>query len=242
MFNNKRILTLEAESKELRAHIIEMRNQIEGILSALAETQKSFKDCSLVVSSEFPLIKKEITLLESNFTERLHRFSNAIDETRSRIIEDMVEVKKSISEVQERIFKAETNIDNTVTAHDLEIDKKFVSFHQEITDKYFNAIEQMYKFSKEISLIDSLAKNTKDGDFLRLKTELTRPVLEAKWKKAELEKGKQADENIKTLGQDIVAMRKQIHDEMLIKERQGKDITELKGKMEILNLIIGDEL
>jgi len=154
MFNNKRILTLEAESKELRAHIIEMRNQIEGILSALAETQKSFKDCSLVVSSEFPLIKKEITLL----------------------------------------------------------------------------------------LIDSLAKNTKDGDFLRLKTELTRPVLEAKWKKAELEKGKQADENIKTLGQDIVAMRKQIHDEMLVKERQGKDITELKGKMEILNLIIGDEL
>ena len=236
MFNNKRILTLEAESKELRAHIIEMRNQIEGILSALAETQKGFR--------------KEISLCENRINDTEVKI---IDEIRERIIDEAVgfrssltaetdEIKKSISELQERIFKAEAGITNTVTAHDLEIDKKFVSFHQEITDKYFNAIEQMYKFSKEISLIDSLAKNTKDGDFLRLKTELTRPVLEAKWKKAELEKGKQADENIKTLGQDIVAMRKQIHDEMLIKERQGKDITELKGKMEILNLIIGDEL
>ena len=75
-----------------------------------------------------------------------------------------------------------------------------------------------------------------------IQKEIILPLLQEKWDKQENEKGLRADDNIKTLGQQLVAMQKVLHDEMLIKEREGKDIAEIKGKIAILNLITGREL
>lgn len=132
------------------------------------------------------------------------------------------------------------NTDNRIIQHTNEIEARLNLFHKEITDKYFATLERILKVHSETSLITALAHQVNQKDLNNLRTTLLKPFLEEKWRQDEITKGNNAEENIKSSGQKLVIMRRDLHDEMLKDEREGKDTAKFKGKIEILNMIIGD--
>lgn len=144
-----------------------------------------------------------------------------------------------IADFKDELRERESDINNKLGKFENDIEKRFLEFNREITDRYFSTLEKILKVHSETSLITALANQVGQKDLTNLRTTLLKPFLEEKWRMDEVDKGVQTDKNIKTLGQQLVQMRKQLYEDMLKKEREGKDITELKGKISILDLVIG---
>lgn len=233
MFWNKKI-------KELKEQI-EVSNKTNN--AVIADIKDELRERETDINNKLGKVENDI---EKRFLEFNCEITDEIKKGQKITVDLEKKSQVDISLLFEEISKLRAEFDNYNKVIEIknaglinDFDKKIISFHKEISDKYFNAIENMYKFSKEISLIDSLAHKINDKDLIALKRELVKPVLEERWQQEETSKGLRTDENIKTLGQQLVQMRKQLHEEMLKKEREGKDIAELKGRISILDLVIG---
>jgi len=159
-----------------------------------------------------------------NYTETLKNYINSF----------MVHIKK---EQDEKI----DNLNKRLDYLKLEIEKKLTEFRSEMINKYFDTLEKIFKAQKEISLIESLAHQFDNKDFARLKSLLLQPILEERWKEKEKQEAQKIEQNIQTLGEKLLQERKRLYEEYLTKEREGKDVSLIKAKLEILDMIIKKE-
>jgi len=120
----------------------------------------------------------------------------------------------------------------------IDMERRLVEFHKEISDKYFQGLENIFKYTREIQLIDNLSKNTNGQDFKALRSALMQPLLDYRYKMEREQTGAQIDKFVDAKSTDLVTQRDKIHNEFIIVQREGRDTKFLEGKLEILNQII----
>jgi hypothetical protein len=155
--------------------------------------------------------------------EKIEAVSKKNDELRERI---------EILEDANRVLKQE--VENTLQKANNELERRLIEFHGEVTERYFDTLEKIFRLNKEISLINTLAGQVKDKDFADLKAQMLQPLLEARWK----DKEKSDGEKIVNKGQHIILERKKLHDEMLLEEKQGKDVKDKKEQLKAFDKIL----
>jgi len=147
--------------------------------------------------------------------------------------------------IKEDISKLENKFDNTKTELrnefnliigklENDIEKKLIEFHKEITERYFETLEKIFRLNKEISLINTLAGQVKDKDFADLKAQMMQPLLEARW----AEKRKEDGQKIINNGEKIILQRQALHNEMLLMEKKGQDISKMKEQLKVYDAIL----
>ena len=170
---------------------------------------------------------------------------NDITETLNNIkcLEEKFTAKmNSLAEEVKKVILAHKHpapdIDNKLKEYSLDTDKKLVDFHKEITDKCFSSMESIMKYSKEVSLITTLAENLKDRDLVALQTQLMKPVLDQKWEQSKQDKINKTDKNAKSMGGEIVNRRKILHDKYLEMNKHKQNTKEIEGLISQLDWII----
>lgn len=117
----------------------------------------------------------------------------------------------------------------------IDTEERLVQFHKEISDRYFNSLENIFRFNKEVGLIDKLCGSVKDKDFADLKAQLMQPLLESRWKEKEIVDG----QRILNKGQEVIQKKNALHNEIIQLEKQGKDVAALKHKLIAYNEVMG---
>ena len=153
---------------------------------------------------------------------------------------ELIRLRERDPELENEFSNIRQLIDNRIVHHSNEVETRLLQFHKEITDRYFSALEKILRVHSESSLITALAHQVNQKDLTNLRSALLKPFLEEKWRQDEIDKGLRTDENIRVSGQQLVQLYKQLSEEILEKERKGEDFSEIKGKLAILNLVIGD--
>lgn len=167
--------------------------------------------------------------LNSRITELEDEFVKAKEKTNN----EMAGIRQEIVDLRNEITKTIDKLHN-------DFDAKIIEFHRQIADKYFSTLEQIFRFNKEISLINTLAQQVGEKDITQLKAALLQPSLEKRWAEKKLETGAKIE---KSWGVKIVERRTELHNRILEMERQGQPfekIAPLKAKLEELDKVIGD--
>lgn len=199
--DKERLAVLETKIKQIdlfEEKIILLDKIIDKLVSAKA---KEIKDD----------IDKKVYDCERNI-------ANKVYEVISRIDSKFAEIKSQTKDDFREFKDALGNVKN-------EVDTKLIEFHKQITDKYFQTLEDIFRYNKEISLMNQLAKHIDDKDLAQLKTQLLQPVLEARWAKEKKEKGEAIEKN----GEWVIEKRQRLHNQMLQMEKQTKPIAEIEA-------------
>ncbi len=172
----------------------------------------------------------------------------AIEETLSKVKDDIIPLKKAIGVVDNKtVHLAETtnSINKKITCLEDRIkilldefrnanERRLIEFHKEITERYFETLDKIFRFNKEISLIDTLARQTNDKDFALLKSAFMQPVLQARWD----DKRKKDGAKILSKGEEIILKQKELHKEILEKEKAGENVALLREQLKAYNQIL----
>lgn len=133
-------------------------------------------------------------------------------------------------------FNLEMN--NKVERLKVDIDKRLVEFHKEITDKYFKGLENITRQMREISLIETLASQMKSEDLQKLETALMQPVLSQQWEKEKQEEIDKADKTIKSSGQKLINLKNKLHNEYLVLNRSKQDTQAIEISLKVIDEIL----
>lgn len=187
------------------------------------------------------LLNKIIELTEKNksLSERLVIQDNRIDQLEAlfnRVSE--LEIEKTnlcalMGGLETDINKLKIDIGNDK----IYIENKFIEFRKEtldeITGKFFDTLDRIFRTSKEISLISTLI-NTNGAELGQLRSQLLRPYVDAKHREERIKQG----EEIVNKGQKIIETRNKLYEEMIERQRKGENISNLKTKIEVYDEII----
>lgn len=169
--------------------------------------------------------KKEIIELNDDIValvKRMEKLEIAAGSTISN-----AEMEGLTNRVNTRLLEFERSLQNKVVATLLE-------FQKEIYDKLFSSVESLFRYAKEIQLVDTLAHNIKDDDIARVKSVLLKPILEERWKVQNIEKAENINKNILK----IVENRNTLLQEKLKLERENRDTKFVSGQLDMLDKII----
>lgn len=137
------------------------------------------------------------------------------------------------------IIKLRDSIDKKLELFRFDLTKFENAFRKEILDeittKFFDTLDKIFRTSKEISLISTLANQVNGKDMANLRSQLLQPILEARWREEKNKKG----ERIINKGAEIIEKRDKLHKDIIDKERRGERVDNLKIKLEIYNEIVG---
>lgn len=95
-------------------------------------------------------------------------------------------------------------------------------------------VELLFKYAREIELVDTLARDIRVGDISRVKSVLLKPILEERWKTQNIEKAQSVSDNLIK----IIENRNVLLHEKLTLEKQGKDTKFISGQLDMLDQII----
>jgi len=156
--------------------------------------------------------------------------------------ENNIAINERVNGVIRDMSNIEEGIDKKLDKFKLDLDKFESNFRKEIikeiAEKFFDTLDKIFRTTKEISLISTLASNVNNGDYARLRSELLRPFLEARQREEKIKKG----EAIVNKGVAIIEKRRELHNEYIVRERQGEKpekLNVLKAKIEMLDEVIG---
>jgi len=166
--------------------------------------------------------KKEI----ADLREELRRLKQKLDIVAGSTI-SKEEMEGLTNKVNTRLLEFDRSIQNKVVATLLE-------FQKEIYDKLFSSVESLFRYAKEIQLVDTLAHNIKDDDIARVKSVLLKPILEERWKTENIEKAQGVSENLVK----IIEKRNTLLQDKLKLEREGKESKFISGQLDMLDTII----
>jgi len=131
-----------------------------------------------------------------------------------------------VSKLEHKVLELEKMIRDNKETHLQDFNK----LHYAMVEKYFDCLE------KSIRLIDSYRLSHED--FTNLKREFLGPIIKRSWEESEKKEAKKIENIIKTFGQRILAKRKELHDRMIIQEKEGKSVSRIKGVLEGIDYII----
>ena len=177
------------------------------------------------------------------FGSRKNEFSGRLDNLISKIDGLVAQSSDTINQLKEEnkiLAKEIAEVKSNCSLLEINVEKRLVQFHKEITDKYFQTLQDIFRVNKEISLIDNLAKSIDDKEFSKLKVSLMQPLLETRWKEMKDAASQQADSKVKTIGEILVEKKEELHQKYLVFNREKKDTQFIEGQINILNLILGE--
>ena len=111
-------------------------------------------------------------------------------------------------------------------------DKKMSDFKKDINEEYYKALQKIFEFNKKI--LEQAPVKVTDESIERLRKDLSQKLLEAKWAKQKAEDGSE----IVSKGVEIINKRKELHEEMLRKEKQGGKVEGMKEQIKAFDWII----
>lgn len=159
----------------------------------------------------------------------------------SKITEDKVITDYNIGKVLKKITDSE-EIDKErkleIGKFKNELEKRLMDFHKEITNKCFSSMENIMRYTKEVSLIDRLASQMKDNDLVALQASLLQPVLQTRIQAEKNKRAEKITESFVKNGNDIISGRNKIHKEFLDMQKKGQDILAIKEKLDSYDEII----
>ena len=163
----------------------------------------------------------------------------------AKIEEDLILMKQGMSvinleikDIRNSLQNPAIDIENILASFRNENEARLIAFHKEITDKCFSSMETIMRYTKEVSLIETLASQIKDKDLAALQTALLRPVISQRYEKEKEDKAQAVCDNVSILGEEIIKKRDLLQQEYLVANRQKKDTKEIEIRLEVLNWII----
>lgn len=123
--------------------------------------------------------------------------------------------------------------------HKNEVERRLIEFHKEVTDKFFGTIEKIFRWNKEITLIEKLAGNIGNEDFNKLRTALLEPVIKAHQEADFKTKADGITKKVESQGEVLLKLRQQTYDKFIEAERKEQPTEFLKGQLDILDKTIG---
>lgn len=95
-------------------------------------------------------------------------------------------------------------------------------------------VELLFKYAKEIEMVDTLSQQLKQGDIGRVKSILLKPILEERWRLQNIEKADKINKNLVA----ILEQRNKLLNDKLRMDKEGKDIKYISGQLDMLDKII----
>ena len=187
------------------------------------------------------LNEKNIELTEKNksLSERLITQDNRIDKLEilfnkvSELERENTNACALAHELQSDINKIKIDMNNDKIC----MGNKFIEFRQEtlneITGKFFDTLDKIFRTSKEISLIATLM-NTNGTELGQLRSQLLKPYIDAKHREERIKQG----EEIVNKGQKIIEARNSMYEDMIQRQRKGENVDKIKSKIEVYDEII----
>lgn len=117
-----------------------------------------------------------------------------------------------------------------------QMEKRLIEFHKEIAKTYFDSLEKIFRFNREISLISNLAKQLDDKDFVNLKASLMQPFMELRWKQKKEDEGRK----IEAAGEKIITERDNLHNKIIREEKEGKDVSKMKEQLKVFDWLLAE--
>ena len=124
----------------------------------------------------------------------------------------------------------------------LDVNKLKNEIYKEVTDKYFSAMNDFMKSTKEMQLIEQLASQVKSEDIDRLRTVLMEPVLTQRWENEKEQKINKIDNSLSSRGAEILKKEKEFYAKYLEMGRTKQDTKEIEMELRALNLITESNL
>ncbi len=175
-------------------------------------------------------LKEEVKRIDENLKTLTSSFNNSVKKANDYVDNEIEYKKKLERDISNKLEDIRREINNKV-------DDKLLKFHKEISVKYFQSINDIFKWNKEISLIGKLSGQITDKESAKLRESLLEPSLREKWDEEEKAKGNK----IVNKGQEVIKKRKALWERMLDMEKQGKDIVnineQIKAYDDILEMI-----
>jgi hypothetical protein len=81
----------------------------------------------------------------------------------------------------------------------------------------------------------------KENDLKKLKIDLMRPLIEQNWDKTDAKEAEKINLALKSKGAKIYRAWNQYKEDLLLLEKQGKDTSLVKAKLEVLNKLVEGE-
>lgn len=139
-----------------------------------------------------------------------------------------------ISDLERKQADFGTEFARTIDKLKNDVDKKMIDFHREVTEKYFETLEKIFRLNKEISLMTQLAGQVKEKDLNNLQSMMLQPFLEARWD----DKKKKEGTAILNKGASVIDKRNALHAQMLQMEKRGESVIAIKEQIKAFDWII----
>lgn len=185
---------------------------------------------------EIPLIKDLINKVDSkvdNYVEKTSWQGKELYELRSDISaykEEILTLKKELSEA---VALCNTAVEVISVKVNTEIDKRVNEYQRWINQEYYDLV------NRSMILIEDILKKknpelVNSSDFQSLKENLSQSSLQNKWD----HKKKAQGQSVLNRAEEIIAKRDLLHEEMIKSEREGKNVDDLKKKIEVYEEIL----
>lgn len=206
---------------------------IKKIKSDIEEIKRNhYEIMRAEIGEEKESLKKKYDLEAQNLKEQYRiEFSEVMRQFKSDFEKHLKDYSNSIEDI--KVYVRNEN-DLLKKQASVNTEERLVIFHKEISDRYFNTLENIFKFNKEIALLDKLASQVSDKDFDGLKAQLMQPLLESRWKEKEISEG----QKIVNKGQLILRQKIDLQETIIQEEKQGKDVTKLREQLKAYNKIL----
>jgi len=150
-----------------------------------------------------------------------------------------ISVVREVESMAEDIVGTMGTVLNKASSIEAEVERRLNNYNKELLDKFFSMMEIMMNWNKEVGLA-SLYKSVglEDGKMNQIRSQLLKPLLEAKWALDRYERIKKINEAENTFGGRLLKMRDNLKRTILEKDRKNLNVEKEKAYLEILEQII----
>lgn len=170
----------------------------------------------------------------ASYCDMIGKFNNDVHMLR----DDMGTLKATVKAVTTEMGDLKVRYENDLERIGIEFERRLVEFHKEISDKYFQSLESIFKYTREIQLIDSLSKGSNGSDFKALRSALMQPILDYRYKMEKEHTAMHLQKGLENKYTQLIDERNKLHNDFLVAQRHGKDTTFMQGQLDILNKVI----
>ncbi len=234
--------TLEDTKTKLSSLNEKSLNDYQIISKKIENATNNFNSLYLSLDKKIGDLLKDVTSLNILKTEILN-VKTSIQSNKDVSSKNLSSIEGEIKELSSKLIDAK-DIENKLNTklnflckqiqYDTSIstDKKMLDFKKDINEEYYKALQKIFEFNKKI--LEQAPVKVTDEDIEKLRKDLSQKLLEAKWAKQKAEDGGE----IVNRGVDIINRRKELHEEMLRKEKRGGNIEGLKEQIKAFDWII----
>lgn len=240
----------EDDAKQTQSKIAQnvslIKNNTQDITTIRQSLEKGLLDTEhkarIYIDNHINKLKEEILSINGRITSANNIISQ--QDIKIKFTEDTInELKESNKDLLQKITSLKGSEDRLISKInilsdaiankiDIAIDKKSAEYQRFINQEYYEAIVKILSFNKK--MLCKVNPKINDDEIDKLKFQLEQKALEEKWIKEKQEQG----HNIVNKGVLVIDRRKQLHDELLLKEKQGEDVSKLKERLKAFDEIL----